>query len=314
MEGNTTPQEIHADPGLIVAKLDSWLDGLFRLIPNIAVAIAVTVIFVTLGILVGLGIRRMARNRRRADLGAVIGSVVRWAIWIAGGMLALTILTPSIRPGDLIAGLGIGTVAIGFAFKDILQNLLSGILLLIRQPFAVGDQIVVGDYEGTVEHIQTRATLIKTYDGRRVVIPNADVYTDAVTVNTAFPARRSQYDFGITHGSDTKLAMKVAVDAVVGIERVMADPPPVALSVDLGDFSKVVRLRWWTKSTQADVVHVASDVMLAVEDAFRENGIEIPFPTRTLYLHDRTGTETGGDRGDRSTALPRSETATGGDA
>ena len=310
MEEETTPEQIHADPGLIFDKIDSWLDGLFRLIPNIAVALVVMVIFVLAGLLVGLCIRRMAHNRRRADLGAVIGSVARWAIWISGAMLALMILTPSIRPGDLIAGLGIGTVAIGFAFKDILQNLLSGILLLIRQPFAVGDQIVVGDYEGTVEHIQTRATLIKTYDGRRVVIPNADVYTDAVTVNTAFPIRRSQYDFGITYGSDTKLAMKVAVEAATGVERVMNDPGPEALSVDLGDFAKVVRLRWWTKSARTDVVHVASDVMLAVEDAFRENGVEIPFPTRTLYLHDQTG----GDAGDRATALPRSpgETDDGG--
>ena len=302
MAEDTTPEQIHADPGLIVDKLDTWLDGLFRLIPNIAVATVLMVVVVVVGFAVGSAIRRMARNRRRADLGAVIGSVARWAIWIAGAMLALTILTPSIRPGDLIAGLGIGTVAIGFAFKDILQNLLSGILLLIRQPFAVGDQIVVGDYEGTVEHIQTRATLIKTYDGRRVVIPNSDVYTDAVTVNTAFPTRRSQYDFGITYGSDTTLAMKVAVEAAAGVARVMDDPPPEALSVDLGDFAKVVRLRWWTKSTRTDVVHVASDVMLAVEDAFGANGIEIPFPTRTLYLHDQTGVEAG----DRTTALPRS--------
>ena len=85
--------------------------------------------------------------------------------------------------------LGIGSVAIGFAFRDILQNFLAGILLLVTQPFRIGDQIVASNYEGTVEDIQTRATFIRTYDGRHVVVPNADLFTDTVVVNTAFEHR-----------------------------------------------------------------------------------------------------------------------------
>ncbi|MFP3354118.1 mechanosensitive ion channel, partial [Pseudoalteromonas sp. SIMBA_153] len=95
-------------------------------------------------------------------------------------------------PAKLIGALGIGSVAIGFAFKDIFQNLLSGILLLISEPFRIGDQIVSGDYEGTVEDIKIRATTIRTYDGRQVVIPNSDLYTSALTVNTAYKQRRLQ--------------------------------------------------------------------------------------------------------------------------
>lgn len=284
---------IDANPSLILGKVDAWLDGLFRLIPNIAVALVVMALFVGVGMAVSWALHRAARSRGRADLGAVTGSLLKWALWITGGMLALTIITPSIKPGDLIAGLGIGSVAIGFAFKDILQNMLAGILILVRQPFEVGDQIVAGDYEGTVQHIETRATIIKTYDGRRVVIPNSDVYTNAVTVNTAFDIRRSAYDFGITYGSDTAMAMKVAVDAVKDIDGVLTDPAPEALSTNLGDFAKVVTLRWWTKSTQTDVVHTRSDVMLAVENAFAANDIDIPFPTTTMLWHDRTGTEQG---------------------
>jgi small-conductance mechanosensitive channel len=280
---------IDADPGLILDKVDEWLDGFFRLLPNIAVAVIILLLFVVTGLLVKWTIGRAFRSRRRADLAAVLGSVVKWVIWIVGAMVALTIITPSLRPGDLIAGLGIGSVAVGFAFKDILQNLLAGILILIRQPFQVGDQIIVGDYEGTVEQIETRATMIRTYDGRRIVIPNTDVYTDAVEVNTAWDARRSEYGFGITYGSDTKLAMRVALEAAEGVEGVLADPPPDVQSTDLGDFAKVVRLRWWTRSRQADVIRVGSDVMLAVEDAFKEAGVEIPFPTRTVYLRGEGG-------------------------
>ena len=290
----TGAEQIDVDPELIFDTINRWIDGLFRLVPNVIVAAVLMACFVVLGLLLAGAVRRAARSRRRDDLGAVTGSLLKWAIWILGLMLALTIITPSLRPGDLIAGLGIGSVAIGFAFKDILQNMLAGLLILIRQPFEVGDQIVVGDYEGTVEHIQTRATLIRTYDGRRVVIPNSDVYTDAVTVNTAFASRRSQYDFGITYDSDTRRAMQAAVAAARSVDGVQDDPAPEALSVDLGDFAKVVRLRWWTKSTQSDTVHVRSAVMLAVEDAFAENGIEIPFPTRTLLI-ERDGDAGGAD-------------------
>ncbi|WP_179380330.1 mechanosensitive ion channel family protein [Jannaschia marina] len=279
---------VEADPELILDKVDSWVDGFFRLIPNIAVAIVVLLLFVGLGLLCAWAVRRMTRSRGRADLGAVIGSVFKWIVWIAGGLFALTIVMPSIRPGDLIAGLGIGSVAIGFAFKDILQNLLAGILILIRQPFEVGDQIVAGDYEGTVEHIETRATLIRTYDGKRVVIPNSDVYTNAITVNTAFEKRRSEYGFGITYGSDTARAIAVAIEAAESVEGVLSDPAPQAFSTDLGDFAKVVKLWWWTRPEQLDVVRTGSEVMLAVEDAFARNGIDIPFPTQTVLFHDET--------------------------
>ena len=93
-------------------------------------------------------------------------------------LIAVTAAFPSFTPADLVGALGIGGVAIGFAFKDIFQNYLAGLLILVTRPFVVGDQIRFKDYEGTVEDIQTRATFIKTYDGRRVIIPNGDLNTN----------------------------------------------------------------------------------------------------------------------------------------
>ncbi|TFL17361.1 mechanosensitive ion channel family protein [Jannaschia formosa] len=279
-----TDQPIEAEPELALEKVDTWLDGFFAMLPNIGVALVVLAVFVAIGLGVAWSLRTSFGRRDREDLGTVLASMAKWALWIAGAVLAMTIVTPSLRPGDLIAGLGLGSVAIGFAFKDILQNMLAGLLILIRQPFRVHDQIVAGDYEGTVEHIETRATLLKTYDGRRVVIPNSDVYTSAVTVNTAWDIRRSEYDFGIDYAADTARAMRVALDAVNRVDGVRDDPEPEALSLDLGDFRKTVRLRWWTASTQRARLHVYSDVMLAVERAFAEHDIGIPFPIRTLHL------------------------------
>ncbi len=189
--------QIDADVGNMFEKIDTWLDGFFRLLPNIALALVVLILFYFLGILISRIVRNRAEKRDRNSLGEVAGSLLRWTVTLLGFALAITIIAPSIIPGDLLGGLGVSSVAIGFAFKDILQNMLAGILILLRQPFQVGDEIVSGGHTGLVEKIETRATFIKTYDGRRVVIPNADIYTDSVVVITAFEKVRSQYDIGV---------------------------------------------------------------------------------------------------------------------
>lgn len=300
--------EVDANPGLIFDKLDAWLDGLFRLLPNIAVAIVVFVIFYVIALGFGMLVRRVARKRDRPSLGDVGGSLLRWTVTIIGLMLAVTIVAPSLTPGDLIAGLGVSSVAIGFAFKDILQNMLAGILILLRQPFEVGDQIVSGGHEGTVERIETRATLIKTYDGRRVVIPNAEIYTDSVIVNTAFDTRRSEYDIGIGCNDDWNKARKLMVTAATGVEGVLEDPLPETIPVELGDSANVVRLRWWTKSDRASQIHTFGDVLQAVYIALDEAGIDMPYPTQVHLFHDQTE-ETDGDRANQREGWP----ATGND-
>lgn len=288
-------EEVEANPGLIFDKIDTWLDGLFRLLPNIALALAVLVVFWLVARGVSSIVRKTARSHERQSLAEVGGSMVKWAIIIVGAMLAITIVAPSISPGDLISGLGVSSVAIGFAFKDILQNMLAGILILLRQPFEVGDQIVSGGHEGTVEKIETRATLIKTYDGRRVVIPNSEIYTDSVVVNTAFEERRSQYDVGIGCNDDWDKARQIMVEACSGVEGVSAEPKPETIPIELGDFANIIRLRWWTKSDRASQIHIFGEVLQAVYVALDEEGIDMPYPTQVHLFHDQTE-ETDGDR------------------
>lgn len=135
-------KEVDANPTLIFDKIDAWLDGFFKLLPNIGDAIVVFVIFWFVSKLVAALIRRAAKNKDRPSLAEVGSTLLRWTIVIIGSMLAVTIVAPTLTPSDLIAGLGVSPVAISFAFKDILQNMLAGILILLRQPFEVGDQIV----------------------------------------------------------------------------------------------------------------------------------------------------------------------------
>ncbi|MCB4457568.1 mechanosensitive ion channel family protein [Leisingera sp. McT4-56] len=194
-----------------------------------------------------------------------------------------------------VRGSGIGSIAIGFAFKDILQNLLAGILILLRQPFSVGDLVVSGGHEGAVERIETRATLIKTCDGRHVVIPNSDIYTDAVTVNTAFEQRRSQYDVQIGCSDSWDDAKEIMLKAAKSCEGVLDDPEPEALPWSIADSGNNFRLRWWTKSDRASVVHTFSRVVETVYKELDRNGIDMPYPTQVVLFLDQTE-ETDGDR------------------
>jgi small-conductance mechanosensitive channel len=222
-------QPVDLDPEVALERLDAWIDGAVRLLPNIIVGLIILAIAVGVAALVRRLIIQRATKRGRKNLGEVLGGFIKWTIILLGGLLAATIIVPTLRPGDLIAGLGVSSVAIGFAFKDILQNWLAGVLILLRQPFSVDDQIRVSEYEGTVERIESRSTIIKTYDGQRVVIPNSQIYTNSILVKTAHELRRSEYDVGIGYGDDIDQACDVIVAALKGIDGVKADPAPEAL-------------------------------------------------------------------------------------
>lgn len=302
----TVDEAVSIDSAFVLSKLQAWIIGFQKLLPNIVVAVVLFAAIFVVAWLVEKSFRSWSDRHDRSNLGAVLGSFVRWLIVLVGALLALTIVIPSLKPGDLLAGLGIGSVAIGFAFKDILQNWLAGLLILIQRPFNVGDQIVVNDYEGTVEWIETRATIIAQYDGRRVIIPNADVYSNAVTVNTARPTRRSHYDIGIGYGDDIEAARAAILGAVGTVDGVESDPAPEVLVWEIAASSINLRVRWWTRSKRTDVVHVQAAVLEAAKVALDEAGIDMPFETQVLLFHDQTE-ETDGRRGKQREGWPRSQ-------
>ncbi|MGJ8560881.1 MAG: mechanosensitive ion channel family protein [Litorimonas sp.] len=285
---NDTPGEIDFNPGMLIQKLDSWLDGFVRLIPNLAIAIILVIVAYFITKAIGSFIQKRAMRRDRRDLGTMLGGIVRWTLFLLAALFALTLIAPTLNPGDLIAGLGVSSVAIGFAFKDILQNWLAGLLILLRQPFEVGDQIEASGYEGTVERIETRSTIIKTYDGQRAVIPNSEIYTDAVLVKTAHKMRRSQYDIGIGYGDDMPGAMALLQDMLTGIDDVVADPAPEVLVWDMAASWVTLRLRWWTDSHRSDVVHVRSKVLMGLKDTLDSAGVDMPYETVVNLFHDQT--------------------------
>ncbi|MEM6398863.1 MAG: mechanosensitive ion channel family protein [Cyanobacteria bacterium P01_D01_bin.116] len=273
------------------------IDNTIARLPSIILAIVVFIVFFFLARGIKIAIRRLTRNRRNArSLGMVLGRLAQGAIILIGAFVALTIVIPSFKVGDLVQLLGISGVAVGFAFRDILQNFLAGILILLTEPFEINDQIVFKSFEGTVENIETRATTIRTYDGRRIVIPNAELFTNSVTVNTAFENRRIEYDFGIGYGDDIEQARQLILEAIGETEGVLSDPPPDAIVVELADFTVNIRGRWWINPPRrADALDFRDRVLTAVKNKLTSNGIDMPFPTQQILFHDQTE-ETDGDR------------------
>jgi small conductance mechanosensitive channel len=156
------------------------------LVPNAILAIVILVIFPFIGATAKAAVRRFSQRRhRRLSLGVLLGQLTHVTVVVIGFLIALSTVAPSLHAVDLIRMLGIGSVANGFAFQNILQNFLAGILLLIQEPFEIGDWISITGFEGQVEDIQTRATEITTATGQRIVIPNAVLFTNPVVVGHA---------------------------------------------------------------------------------------------------------------------------------
>ena len=293
----STPTASAVHPSAIWATVNGMVNTFLAMLPLLVAGVIVFLIFWGIASAVRRSVQAVATRRSEFPGAATaFGRLAYIAIMLLGLLIAVTVAFPSMTPAKLFSVLGIGGVAIGFAFKDIFQNLLAGILLLIRHPFRTGDEITTGGgFTGTVESIETRATYIRTYDGQRVIVPNSVIYTETVTVITAYDLLRSQYDVGIGYGDDVAHAKAVALEAVKGVDGVLDDPAPDVLLWDLAGSSQNLRLRWWTKPKRSGVVQVRDRVLEAVSKALSAAGCDLPFPTQVVLLHDQTEA-TDGDR------------------
>jgi small-conductance mechanosensitive channel len=275
-------------------RIDSWMTGFFYILPNLVVAIIVTLFFLGLAYITAKLMRSAIQRAGRQDLGYLLASFAYWGVLFFGFLVVITILLPSMKPADIFTSLGIGSVALGFAFKDILQNWLAGVFILIRRPFHRGDQIKVGEIEGTVQAVETRATLLKTFAGKLVIIPNTDIYTNSVTVYTAYEIRRVEISVPVGMRSDLDQVIKIFGTATGEVEHVLADPPVDVLPWELRDNNVHLRVRWWTKSQRSYEVRTRAAVVGAIKRAADQNNIDIPAddtisfnPDTPLYLTER---------------------------
>ena len=268
------------------STIDKFAAAFWERVPYLCIALIVFAVFLMLSKLFKFFVRKTLADRSytKQNLVLVLNRVGSSAIMFIGFLIAMVIAIPGFTPGQLMSALGIGSVAIGFAFKDIFQNLLSGILILLSEPFKIGDDIIVSGMEGTVEDIQIRATFLRSPDGRRIVIPNATVYTSAVTVNTAYPRRRCEFAVGIGYEDDVQKAKEIVMK-ILDRDPAILSQPGFSVNVSaLADFSVNLTVRWWINTSETTISGSISAIQERVIQAFNENGVSIPYPVQEVKI------------------------------
>lgn len=263
--------------------------GTAERLPYIIVGVLVFGFFWLFGRLVKKVINKVAVQSHAIDdmLANLVSRIVSALITIFGFLAACVVIFPSFKPGDIIAGLGITSVAIGFAFKDILQNFFAGLLILWRRPFKVGDQIRVKDFDGTVEGINMRSTRLKTHDGERVILPNGDVYTSSILVRTAYDQRRLKFVVGIGYPDSIEEARQVIHNVLEGIEGVLKDPGPWVYVSELSGSSVNLTVYYWVQSHQANALKVSDQVVTGIKQALDKAKIDMPYPHMVVLFEQQ---------------------------
>ena len=272
----------------IVQVLLDLLGQSIKAIPSLLSALVV--LFLTryaVGLVLKIADETGRRTIKSTSLQLLLNKVCRIGVWTIGVLLACVLAFPGFELGDIIATLGVGSVAIGFAFQDIFKNFLAGIILLVEEPFRIGDEVVIGDYQGKVENISIRTTKIRTYKGERVLLPNSTVFTDAVKVVTAFDSRRTDLAVGVDYNTDLPQARQLLLQTIGRVEGVVSEPTPEIDVVNFGDSSIDFVVRYWSNSQQKQLRNVQTKASIAIKQALDEANISIPYPIRTLYYYDQ---------------------------
>lgn len=272
--------EVRASVTTAFARL---LESTIVIIPRALAGLLVIVLFWAIAAVVRW-LMRLIFRRIVADLTVenLVKQIAFYAVWTLGIIVALDAF--GFDPQTVATGLGLTSLALGFALKDILSNFVSGILILVLRPFELRDQIIVGETEGNVERIDLRATQLRTYDGRVVLVPNAELFTSRIINNTASPVRRSRVSLSIAYNSDLQQVMTVASKAAQATEGVLADPPVSVRVKELGTDDILAEVRFWTDSRRSDFVTTTSAVRAALVSALKQAGISLPEPNVRILV------------------------------
>lgn len=266
-------------PSVVIDQIDAMWVATLASLPSLAIAFVV--VAVTWLIAKGAGMisrRLIGKSEIKPSLQNLLQTLVRLLVWIIGLMIAAVVVFPDFTPGSLIAGLGIGTVAVGFAFKDIFENFFAGVLIMLREKMRIGDVIEVDDILGTVEHISLRETHIRSFSGELTIMPNSMLFQNAVEIWTDAPKRRFEVVIGVSYDTDLEEAEAVLQEAVEGCSTVFKDKPVQVLADTFNSSSVDFIVRWWADSSGPEVPLTKPEVVKAIKAALDRAQIEIPFP------------------------------------
>jgi small conductance mechanosensitive channel len=263
--------------------LKDSLQQILRFLPRLVAAL---VTFAAALLLSGLAARWLRRvvgvKIRDPEALHLVSRLARWAVILLGTVVALDQVDFDVT--GFVAGLGVAGITVGFALQDIARNFVAGILLLVRQPFNVGDAVEVAGHAGSVVEITTRDTVLKTWDGEQVILPNIDVFTSAITNYSQLPHRRRTIHIGVGYGVDVSRATRLFLKAIQSVEGVLQEPAPTVLAEGLGDSALRLSARFWVNQETHSLFQVHSAAVQKIKGVAEEEGIELPYPIQTVRL------------------------------
>jgi small-conductance mechanosensitive channel len=277
------------------------------MLPRLGLALCLLALTWLIVILANRGMRQiLKRSRMRRALMELMIEIADVGIWALALFIAAAVAFPSVTPANIMTGLGLGTVAIGFAFRDIFENFLAGVLILYREPFRLGDCIECAKVEGFVEEITARDTHLRQTDGQRVVLPNAMLFKNQVWVRTDRDIRRTTVFCRVTFGADVAAAREVIHEAVAPLPTVSKGQEVQIFAHAFTEDGVELEVTWWTGSRPVDIRRSRDEVIAAVKRALDAAGLEIAVPQRSLAfdtplaISAPAGEETGAEHVERA--------------
>jgi len=260
-------------------ELEAMGKAFVQALPSLIIALVVLfATWVVARIAVSAVSRLTGRTTLRDDLKQLIDTLIRLVVWIFGVLIALTVAIPSFTPAGAFASLGVGALAIGFAFQDIFENFLAGVLIMLREKMNIGDTIECEGLLGKVEKITLRETHIRQFSGELTVVPNSMLFKNPVEIYTDQPLRRFDIVVGVSYDTDLSKAQPVIQSAVESIEAVDKEKGVVVFAQEFNSSSVDFLVQWWTNTVDQDLRQTKSEIVFAVKAALDDAGIEIPFP------------------------------------
>ena len=259
------------------SKFDWWTVGTALIIFTVAIV---------LSRFAKVGLERGLRRRIDPALATLIARLIGYLVVIVGVVYSLESLGVAIVP--ILGALGIAGIALAFAFQDILENFVAGVLLQLQRPFTYGDQIMINDHEGTVHAIDSRIVTIITPSGETIKIPSATVIKADINNYTQQGQRRTGIPIGVAYGSDLRQAEEALRSAVEGADGVRTHPAAEVYLTGFGDSSIDFEVRYWHEPSIATFWRVRHEVAYRIERALDEADITIPFPQRTMWYAGET--------------------------
>lgn len=267
----------------VLKTLLDLVDRAVNLIPSVIAALVIFVIFIILAGFVSRAVRRGMRRRSTNPQPVVlVTQLAYWSTVILGLVLALQ--TVGFNLTAFLAGVGVAGFTLGFALQDVSKNFVAGLLMLIQQPFSVGDVIEVSGYTGTVLTIDLRATHLRGLDGRLVLIPNGEVYVNPITNFSQAEKRRIDITMGVDYASDPEQVRREALEAIASVPGLCADPPPEAYFSNFGNSTFDLTVQYWIETGQTDPLQGRASGLEAIKRAFESSGIEMPYPAQVVIL------------------------------